>query len=335
MTITSVGDLARGFQLRTQQVQIKTEIDDLSKALSSGRVSDLSLEVRGDFVPIAAIERDLASLASYARAASEAAGFASASQLVVGRVGDTIATLAPELLVAADLNPNGLETTVGREAGNAFEATVSAINTRFAGRSLFSGITVNASPLSDAETMMADLRAAVAGQTTAAGVTAVVNAWFGPGGDFETVHYQGSTTPLAPFHLADGVSVTLSGTASDARLRDVLEGLALGALLTDGPLSGNIAELKALSQDAGQALLSAQSGLQELSAEIGSAEASIEQITVRNRTATAALELARNDIVEADAYETASRLEVLQSQLELLYAVTARTSELSLAAFLR
>jgi flagellar hook-associated protein 3 FlgL len=47
------------------------------------------------------------------------------------------------------------------------------------------------------------------------------------------------------------------------------------------------------------------------------------------------LESARSKIISADPYETASALEAVQFQIETLYVLTARTSQLRLTDYLR
>ena len=201
MTVNTLGDLARNFQMRAQQVRMKTEIDRLSQEVTTGLAADVATRVRGDFAPISGVERDLSRVAAYRSAATEAAGFADAAQQALGRVEGLVADLGPDLLAAASTNPAGLALIVGEDAEAAFATAVSALNTSFAGRYLFSGAATTSPPLNSADDMLTALRADVAGETTAAGVVAVGDAGFGPGGAFEASHYLGSDTPLAPMRV--------------------------------------------------------------------------------------------------------------------------------------
>jgi flagellar hook-associated protein 3 FlgL len=56
---------------------------------------------------------------------------------------------------------------------------------------------------------------------------------------------------------------------------------------------------------------------------------------VAGRVEQGALEAARSKITSADPYETASALEAVQFQIEALYVLTARTSQLRLSDYLR
>ena len=61
----------------------------------------------------------------------------------------------------------------------------------------------------------------------------------------------------------------------------------------------------------------------------------IETTRTRQANERNALMLQRSELIGADPYETAAALTERQTQLETLYALTARVSRLSLAAYLR
>jgi flagellar hook-associated protein 3 FlgL len=81
-------------------------------------------------------------------------------------------------------------------------------------------------------------------------------------------------------------------------------------------------------------LLAAQKPIVELRAGLGALEARVEESATRNATQRTALQIAKSELVGADQYETASRYENARSQLESLYAITARSQRLSLSEFL-
>ena len=71
----------------------------------------------------------------------------------------------------------------------------------------------------------------------------------------------------------------------------------------------------------------------ELRAGLGALEARIEETTTRNAAETTAMSLARLDLVGIDQFDTAARYENTRSQLEALYAITVRSSRMSLTEF--
>ncbi len=211
-----------------------------------------------------------------------------------------------------------------------------SFNGQVAGRSLFGGVATDISPLADPDTMLADLRALTATETTAAGVIAKLDTWFGAGGGFETVGYVGSTTDIEPFRVAEGTDVRAGVRADDPTIREMLKGLALAAL-TDpsGPLTGNETERFALARKAGEVLTTNQPAYAATQALVGSAEAAIERAESQNIAEETALTVTRNEIVSVDPYQNAIQMQEIEVQLETLYAMTSRLSRLSLVDYLR
>lgn len=335
MSVNGLGDLYRSYASINRNLAIRTEIDALSEEAATGRKADLAEALRADFVPLAGIERDLTARAAYALAAVEASDFAAAAQNALERIDGLVTDVGPGLLSAASLDPIGITGAQGAEAEAAFETAIEALNGRFVGRALFAGTDTTGTALASAADILAALQTAIAADTTAADVETTVETWFAPGGGFDTLGYTGSADPLAPMRIGEGASVTLGITAEDAALREVLTGLALGALVRTAPAASDPDERADLARRAGERVLSSQSGLAALRAELGVAQRQIEEASVRTASETSTLDIARNLLLAADPFETAARLSNVQAQLEAFYAVTARTSRLSLTEYLR
>lgn len=336
MNFSSLGDLALTYQQRRQNVQIKTDLNRLSQELASGRKTDLSTSVSGDYSPIVSIERSLRAAEAYSTALAEADLFTSTMQSSLEMVQDTSAELGPSLLTASSSGHTMFLQTTAADARTKFASVVSALNNRVADRSTFSGAATDRPALADAEAMLAALQIAVASETTTAGVeTAVDNWFFALGGGFETAGYLGSAQSVGSFRLSEFDTETVGLTAADPVIRNMLKGFAMAALSGDG--------LSALSSDgrldlarmAGERLLSSDSELAVIRLNVGSAQARIDTVASRNAAQKTSLEIARAEITAIDPYKTATELEAVRMQLETLYTLTARLSRLSLADFLR
>ena len=75
-------------------------------------------------------------------------------------------------------------------------------------------------------------------------------------------------------------------------------------------------------------------GVTALQAGLGDAEARLDTRVIRLTGERDALNLARQTLIAVDPYEAATQLEQAQTQLQTLYAVTARTARLSLTGYL-
>ncbi|MBN2906261.1 MAG: flagellar biosynthesis protein FlgL [Rhodobacteraceae bacterium] len=336
MSFISIGDLSRGFALRSQNAEIKARLTRLSSELASGQTADPAARVRGDFRPLAAIARSLAVMDAYDLAGAEAALTTDAMQTALGQLTDAAQTLGSSLVQAASMPDGRMLSAVGNETRERLEGAVSALNTRVAGRALFAGAETDGAALLDGATILSTVTTQVAGLGTASDIMDVLDTWFDtPGGGFDALAYQGSDLPAGPVRLAEGQSLTLDVKASDPAVRGMLKALVAGALLADpGTLNGDTAARAALARRAGEGLLTAEAPLTALRADIGTTQAHIETIQAQNAAHRGLLELAQADILAVDPYETATEIEAVQTQLETLYTVTARLSRLSLANYL-
>ncbi|TCS66397.1 flagellar hook-associated protein 3 FlgL [Primorskyibacter sedentarius] len=332
----TLGDLAQGMTLRVHQSRIKSEMNKLTTEISTGQVLDQGERVGGDFRQLAGIQHSLTRLEGYRTATVEATQIADTLQTILGKVQDEAQALAAPL---ASVTSNSLPTvrdTLANEALDRLGSMIGAVNVQTAGRSYLSGTQTDQSPLADVSTLMTELRSAVAGEVTSQGVVAALDAWFDTtGGGFDTVMYRGGTQDLASLRLSESETADISLRADDPTLRNILKNTALAALATDDAAGLPFSIQGDLQRAAGEGLLSANDGMTGLRAKIGTLEARIEETSIANEAEASSLAQARNVLLEADPYETASRLEEVQYQLETVYALTARSARLSLLEYLR
>ncbi len=336
MTSINLGDLAQHFMLRRHNADLKATMTTLTEELASGVRSDVSDAVTGDYSYLADIERSLTIMNGYSQSVNEARLFTDATQSSLEQIQNITSDLGATLITAASSNSTVTFRAVSLGAEQDFRSVVSAMNANVAGRSLFSGNVTDTSPLTDADVILDELRTVVAGLTSPADVQTAVDDWFNaPGGGFETVAYQGSDTDLSPYLLGEGDSVRFELRADSQEMRDLLRDTALAALVGDDAIGLDTASQKSLIQSTGENLMTAQGGLINVRADLGFVEERIDEAAVRNSASQSSLELARSELIAADPYETATRLENTRQQLETLYAVTVRLSSLTLADYLR
>lgn len=336
MSMLSIGDLAQSFLMRRQNLTLKQQIDSLTLELASGRKSDVSRAIGGDYSYLADINRSMQVLEGYDLAIVEAGGFTQTMQDTFSRVQGLTSDLGSRLVSASASHISSVLSVASGTARQDFGTLITALNTGVAGRSLFSGAATDTAPLISADDILNRLRTEVASETTLSGVLSKIDDWFyTTGGDFEAFAYLGSSQRLAQFQLSENDSVQFSMKADDKEIRDLLRNAAIGALSADetlgfaGPLQNQ------LQQEAGESLLSAQDGLVKIRADLGYVQERVDDAKAHNTIAASGLEQARNDLLSADPYETASRLENAQFQLESLYTLTVRMSHLTLMDFMK
>jgi flagellar hook-associated protein 3 FlgL len=334
MSTVSLGDLAHSFMLQRRSVALRENLFKLTDEMSSGRVADVREVLSGNHSYLSGLERSLSVLKGYSVANAEATYFTAAMQDSLNRVQDFTGQLGIDLIMASG-GPIGV--IAGSPSNNAktqLESVVNALNASIAGRSMFAGTATDTPPLAEADTLLTNLLAAVTGQTTPEDIVTAAEAWFADPAGFDAVVYNGSTTALAPFVLSETERVSLDVRANDPTLKDLLKDMAVAALADDPTLGLSVKEQSRLFGIVGQNLQSNQDLLTDLRSRIGLVEARINQITVRNGAEATTTEFARNELLEADPFETATRLESVQFQLQSLYSITVRNSQLSLVNFL-
>ncbi|ASP19766.1 flagellar hook-associated protein FlgL [Antarctobacter heliothermus] len=329
-----IGDMARALVLRTNQVRLREEMDKLAVEVSTGFVRDAGKHLHGDLTGLQSIDRALSRMDTYRVNTTEASFLSGSMQTALDEIQGRSETLS-QTLIAAELTPNSaLLSTMADDAENALSQVMNGLNRSVAGRFLFSGTATDRQAVQSADALLNDVRTALVGQTDMAGVEAVLDTFFGAGGTYETNTYEGSNTGLAPLKLSETESANLDIRATDPVFREVLKPMVMAALATDGTLGFDQDLQIEILTTAGRDLLAAQQDFVELRAGLGALEARVEETTARNSAEFTATNIARLDLVGTDQYYTASRYENIRTQLESLYAITARSQRLSLAEYL-
>ncbi|NEY91160.1 flagellin [Tabrizicola oligotrophica] len=335
MTTLGFGDLAQSNIMRRHTMQAKADLARLSQELTLGRAADTPRHLSGDMGPLLAIDTSLARLEGYGAVTRELALFAEALQTGLATISDMALTASNSLIAASGTAAATHVGTAASAAHAALLSTLSTLNTRFGDRTLFAGMDTNGQAMASADTLLTALESAIgaAGATDVASVEAALDAWFAAPGGYQGTAYLGSA-PLAEVPVAPGEALALDITADDPALRKTLKGLAMAALVDRGIFPGQYELQKGLAQRAGEVLLAGETDRAQLAARLGGLQARLDQAQTRNESEAAALGMARTAMVEIDPYETATRLQDAETQLELIYTLTARISRLSLADYL-
>lgn len=336
MSIVSIGDLAQSFLLRRQNAELKQVLEKASAEVVTGRVSDMSSHLHGEFSFVTGIDRSLEMLEVYASAGTEADLFLTVQQTALTAAREAVLPLATGFLSAGNSDIPAVVSGTAETAEVALGQVIEFYNGSVAGQNIFSGVTTDQPPFAAAEDMLAALETATAGLTTAADVAAAVEAWFDtPGGGFETTGYLGSDTPLAGRLIGPGQQVATDTTGLHPRMRAALKGLATAAIATRTTPALAFNEQRDLMTVAGTTLLSAADDLTALQTEISLSQSVIEKQQARISAESTTLQISRNNLLSVDPFEAVTKLEQAETQLEALYSVTSRLSRLTLADFLR
>jgi flagellar hook-associated protein 3 FlgL len=331
-----LGDLATSYQTRLATNQIKLDIGRLSQELSSGLRADLKSATGADLSKYSGIRTALVSLEAYNFAAKDAARVTEAGQAALGNLQDLSSELGIGLIDAGNQATEPVLTIEAKTARGRFESVIGTLNTRIGDRAVFSGAAVDRPALASAETILTEIETAIAGLTSVSDIETAVEDWFdAAAGGFETSGYLGATDNLAPLTIGPGEKAEFDIRADSSEIRDLLKGYALASLVAEGTFDGDNEARAAMLSIAGQRILDADTAILAVRGTLGVTEERIANVTARNSAEILALQLAETQITEADPYTAATQLQAAETQLETLYAVTARLSRLSLVDYIR
>ncbi len=335
MAMTTIGDLSHTYLLGRHQTALQATSLRLQSEVTTGRVADTRSHLRGDYIHLGEIERGLALMDSYRTAIAEGETMTDSLQSALGAMQKASSDLASGLLLAAQSGATlGVETGA-QEAGAALATLVAQLNTRAGDRSLLAGAAFDSPALAQPQAILAALRGAVSGAASLAEVQAALDSWFDSGGGFETQGYLGSDQAGGDLQLSGDLRLTLSLRADDPVFRDLLKAVALAALASDKSLSFDTDLRRRMVETGGRDLVAAQSGLTETVAGLGVLQARIEESRAETEAAGFALERSRSTLLASDPFEAATRFEAVQSQIEALYAVSARATRLRFLDYMR
>lgn len=334
MIVNSYGDMAQHLFLRSRNSELKESVTTLSEEFATGKTANLTERLGGDFTYLADLESNLNRLDSYMVANGEVQLFATTIQGSLEKVHGQVQAMRNDIVtLSPTMDLNNAE-QFASQAKQRMSSAINLMNSAVGGRTIFAGTATDTQPLNGSSTLMTAILAEVSGLTTSDDIIQAVKDWFDDPAGFDTVMYKGSTTSLQPVTVGEGEQVTLGIRADDENLKHTLQSYVITSL-ADEPSLGLTEEVKIdLVIDAAGELSESEDRLIQLQADVGFIEGQLEAVNTRNEASKTSLSIVKNNLVSADPYETYTRLEEAQTQLEGLYTITSRSSRLSLMNYL-
>lgn len=329
------GDAAQSLMLKRSGNNLRQSITRLTAEVASGQHADKPRALAGNLNRLADVEHGIVLSARHATTAKVATTFFSAQQAALEQIGQTSDRLFADMSSGA-LAPTGdILQGASQRAEAAFADVIGVLNTKQAGRYVFSGTSGDQRPFAAAEDILADLRAGIPAGATMTDLKNHVAAWFAPDGGFDTSAYQGGDAASVGIDLGNGLSIRKDVTGRDAAMRQTLAGLALGAIARDGVPDRPLTDMRDLLSQGANTLRAAEADRIALQTRLGTQEARAADALAQAEARGAAFQILRTELLEADPFETATALEAATQRLDALYLVTARLARLSLTEYLR
>jgi flagellar hook-associated protein 3 FlgL len=329
-------DLASAIKLSELNTRTKTALEVASSELTSGIKDNLVMATAGDLGKLFAIDRTLTRLSSETDSIQLAGGKSALAQAALGNIHENLINFGPQLLSAVERGDTQSSILIAGDAQHALGAVVMSLNVRYGRHSIFAGAALDQHAVAPTEVLINDISAIVAGAAdSTAAMLAIDDYFFSPSGGFETNIFMGATQDAPPFRDESGEIVEYAQRADSFEIRDAIRALTIAVVVSDAPNFLGTPDQVDLLREAGSSAIAATDGITTLREKLGFSESRIEDAEARNRAMSGFFELERSSIVSVDPYETATKFEALQVQLQTIYTITARLSNLSLTNFLR
>ena len=332
--MNSIGDMARQLILSTHQSNLKQNLDNLAIQVATGLTHDASEHLNGEISVLISINRSLEKIDAYQTNIVEAGLVASTTQSSLEIIQTSSQNVA-DSLIASEMTPEqSLMNSLSEDAENSLEVVVGELNRSLSGRFLYSGTSTNTAAVYSSEELLADVVTALTGSVNLDDVETGIETFFSYGGLFDTNAYQGSDNFISAIPLSETESVAIEVTAQNDDIKEILKPLVMAAIATDSTLGLDVNVQTDILRKSGENLYGAQSNITALRADLGMVEARIEDASVKNESERSAISLAKLNLIGVDAYEASVNYESASVQLESLFAITARSSRLSLVDYL-
>lgn len=322
MALHSIGDMAKLFVSRNQMRGMKAELSDLSSQLSTGRHGDLgkALETRRN--EYMSLQTVITAKTAFQANALSGQRDLETSLAHVTRAAETMAELSSDL--TAKLGANRLS-EIGTSARSAFGQLVSVVNGSVGDTFIFGGYGQNP-PLPEAEILLTSARAAVSSSTDYASVVSNLEQWFSDPSGFDALVDVGADRSV---HTEFG-AITIGTRATAPEVKQALLStlkIVLGSEVASAFETDEVTSMIAGAKQQETALVS-------VAGRLGDKQEKLEIYVTSTNAQIAAFQTQVSDFESIDQFETATRFQALEAQIETSFAITARLSRLSLADYI-
>ena len=334
MKVFAYPDVLKFGALRNAGAQFKRDLVEAQTEMVTGRLSNRNTirNLSGRLGDAHLVRRDLQQIEQRSTSISLGLNRASLIQRSLDQIRDSVGSIPEDMRSALGRGDERALESQRISARSSLDSVIAALNIQQGRRFLFSGDAVDRAAVGGSEDVIAGVRAALSGAATAADANAALDAYFGAGGGFETTIYKGGGGQASGVEIAPGDDVRVELRADDDAFRNLIRGLAIGAIADETGLSG--AERRMFLEDAARDMANGVEDVAFLTAENGLKEQRLENARARMVAEEAVFSNSYFEMAGADQYEAATRAQSLEAQLQTTYTLTARLSNLNFVNFI-
>lgn len=333
MIPTQFGDLSRHMSGMRHTSRLKSELSLLTEELSSGLKSDLPKSLGLQRERAAELDQRLKRVDTYLSNVTQVSTRYGVMQTALEQVSNSAQHTSEQLMINPDIMSLSERAMASKIAGSSFDAMVDALSATSGGIALFSGDRTDTQPLPSAKAILNSLKSSVDLTLDASVIlTQVENFFESDTGPFVAAHYQGSNSSSGTL-IGDNQKISHDVTAISKPIRQMLAGAALAALISEPDVAAHPNKQRDLII-AARDKMADRGELTLLRGHLGAQEQRVQETRSKLTAERTASLIEINDLQSADSFETATRLQQVQLQLETHFTLAGRLSRLSLVNYL-
>jgi flagellar hook-associated protein 3 FlgL len=344
--MTSISTSGQFFRIQTQNLAIQARMTEYSEQSSTGKKgtvygalgSDVrqSIDLRGNVEELKTYQKNIATAQLRVTSAVES----------MDRIKD-IARDVRDQLTKLSGNPPPDQTVVKDIARRGFDEVAQVLNTKVEGRYIFAGSDINNPPFPNASQFFTDIQtqvnnyAANGAPATVTATTAIATS----NGYFSTALQAADPSPLSARvdrNLDLSYQVRANGPESPPPpagqiepFREILRSLATAANLTyDKANPASFNDFQSLLTTTRTSLDTAAKNVDNHVGILGTTAARLKALDTQHDETKVTLKTSVGDVEDVDMAETISKLQLVQTQLQASYKVTAALQKVNLIDFI-
>lgn len=312
---------------------IKERMAELASDMATGQRTNLLRDAPEKLHTIDQARQKITHLSAYATAGVEVSLKLEQLNLALSHNQNALSNFGDRLDVLKNSARTGISEAISLESKAAAQTMISALQTKVGGAYIFGGVDGSRVPITDFENLYTDLHKTLSGSASISEFRHRVDQYFDP----ETSPYKTQMLNLESKGQSE-TQVSKNSTLPDGLdlfQPEIIAGIKAVMSIAIASSEPEFAEYRDQEISRYSNTYRARSDdLISLQSKIGIRQNRLENIKAENQAEKHALELFLSNELSTDTAEAITQFQNAQTQLEALYNVTARLSQLSLVKFL-
>lgn len=332
----AIGDLASLMMSSRENTMLRRSSDVAAQDATLGKVSNIAHHLQGTVTSVALLERKLELLNQYQFNARETQNNFSVKQNSLEAIVSTVEEFSEKAVVSIQAQNNDQIQLLSRMATDAFNDVVNKLNTKSAGKYIFSGSATSTRPLPDGQQILSQIKQDVPGINATSSFGVAIDDWFQAiNGAYQASIYSGSEQDTIFTPIGVGKGVVSEVDASHEAITTLLKGLAKIAVVSDTVLQANASDQQNILKNGLEDISAAMPMLPHVQSLIGVSQEHISSAIEENDAYLFIYEKSQNSLIGVDQYQRLSEHQAIQTQIGISYQILTWRTKNTLADYLR